>query len=163
MERRIEVYSPGYLFEGARPETTSAPLVINYDDIFEVGYNITSEPSPEIDSIVLISLPSVAHCYDSNQRYIVLDFEASVNYGYLNVTSPLDRYIAPPGYYMLFLLQKKYQSVSGEVRIPSIAKIVKLFSPRQSLRRFTGTLTQQDATKLKTNGLVQILCLCQSP
>ena len=129
MERRIEIYSPGYLFEGARPVITSAPLVINYDDVFEVGYNITAEPSPEIDSIVLISLPSVTHCYDSNQRYLILDFEASVNFGYLNVTAPLDRYIAPPGYYMLFLLQNKSQSISGELRIPSIAKIVKLELP----------------------------------
>ena len=127
MERRIEVYSPGYLFEGARPEITSAPLVVNYDEVFEVWYNVTAEPSSDIDSVVLISLPSVTHCYDSNQRYIVLDFEASVNFGALNVTAPVDEYLAPPGYYMLFLLQKKYQSVSGEVRIPSIAKIVKLF------------------------------------
>jgi len=58
-----------------------------------------------------------------------LDFEASVNFGYLNVTAPLDRYIAPPGYYMLFLLQNKSQSISGELRIPSIAKIVKLELP----------------------------------
>ena len=126
MERRIEKYSPGYLFEGARPEITSAPLVINYDEVFEVWYNVTAEPSPDIDSVVLISLPSVTHCYDSNQRYIVLDFEASVNFGALNVTAPVDEYLAPPGYYMLFLLQKKYQSVSGEVRIPSIARIVRL-------------------------------------
>ena len=129
MERRIEIYRPGYLLEGPGPVITSAPLVINYDDVFEVGYNITAEPSPEIDSIVLISLPSVTHCYDSNQRYIILDFEASVNFGYLNVTAPLDRYIAPPGYYMLFLLQNKSQSISGELRIPSIAKIVKLELP----------------------------------
>jgi hypothetical protein len=125
MERRIEIYSPGYLFEGARPVITSAPLTINYDEEFEVSYDVTSDPAPEIDSIVLISLPSVTHCYDSNQRYLVLDFELSVNFGALNVTAPVDEYLAPPGYYMLYLLQKKYQSVSGEVRIPSIARIAK--------------------------------------
>ena len=129
MERRIEIYRPGYLLEGPGPVITSAPLVINYDDVFEVGYNITAEPSPEIDSIVLISLPSVTHCYDSNQRYIILDFEASVNFGYLNVTAPLDEYVSPPGYYMHFLLQKKSQSISGDLRVPSIAKIVKLELP----------------------------------
>jgi len=129
MERRIEIYRPGYLLEGPGPVITSAPLVINYDDVFEVGYNITAEPSPEIDSIVLISLPSVTHCYDSNQRYLILDFEASVNFGYLNVTAPLDEYVAPPGYYMHFLLQKKSQSISGDLRVPSIAKIVKLELP----------------------------------
>ncbi|MCB0727673.1 MAG: DUF1929 domain-containing protein [Ignavibacteriae bacterium] len=79
-----------------------------------------------INSIVLISLPSVTHCFDSNQRYLILDFIDSPTVGIFNVTSPLDAYIAPPGYYMLFLLQDKSQSNSGEVRIPSVAKIIKL-------------------------------------
>jgi len=34
-----------------------------------------------------------------------------------------------PGYYMHFLLQKKSQSISGDLRVPSIAKIVKLELP----------------------------------
>jgi len=126
MERRIEFFSPGYLFEGPRPLITSAPLVINYDEVFSVAYDVTSEIIPTINSIVLISLPSVTHCFDSNQRYLVLDFEQSLTYGVLDATAPLNRYIAPPGYYMLFLLQDKLQSDSGEVRIPSIAKIIKL-------------------------------------
>lgn len=126
MERRIEFFSPGYLSEGPRPVITSAPLVINYNEVFSVAYNVTADPSPLVNSFVLISLPSVTHCFDSNQRYIILDFEQSITYGVLDVTSPLNEYIAPPGYYMLFLLQDKSQSDSGEVRIPSIAKIIKL-------------------------------------
>ncbi|MBP9192924.1 MAG: DUF1929 domain-containing protein [Ignavibacteria bacterium] len=89
-------------------------------------HDVTGEITPIINSIVLISLPSVTHCFDSNQRYIILDFEASVTFGVLNVTAPLNDFIAPPGYYMLFLLQDKSQSNSGEKRIPSEAKIIKL-------------------------------------
>lgn len=126
MERRIEIYTPGYLLEGPRPVITSAPLVINYDDVFQIGYDVTGEIIPTIDSIVLISMPSVTHCFDSNQRYVILDIEVSATYGVYDVTSPLNEYIAPPGYYMLFLLQDKSHSDSGELRIPSIAKIIKL-------------------------------------
>ena len=126
MERRIEFYSPSYLFEGTRPVITSAPLVINYDDDFDVSYDVTSDPAPIINSIVLISLASITHCFDSNQRYIILDFEETITYGTLSVTAPLNRYIAPEGYYMLFLLQDESQSSSGHIRIPSVAKIVKL-------------------------------------
>ena len=47
-------------------------------------------------------------------------FSESQNFEFENVS---------PGYYMLFLLQKKSQSISGELRVPSIAKIVKLELP----------------------------------
>lgn len=89
-------------------------------------HDVSGEITPIINSIVLISLPSVTHCFDSNQRYLILDFIESVTEGIFDVTSPLDGFIAPPGYYMLILLQDKSQSNSGEVRIPSVAKIIKL-------------------------------------
>ncbi len=107
---------------------TGAPIVLNYDEEFEVAYDVTGETTPIIDSIVLISLSSVTHCFDSNQRYVILDFEDSITNGVFDVTSPMDKYVAPPGYYMLFLLQDPSQSNSGTVRIPSIAKIIRLES-----------------------------------
>ncbi|MBK8553318.1 MAG: DUF1929 domain-containing protein [Ignavibacteria bacterium] len=54
-------------------------FVINYDEVFGVAYDVTGETTPIIDSIVLISLPSVTHCFDSNQRYIILDFPSFYN------------------------------------------------------------------------------------
>jgi len=127
MERRIEFYEPAYLNDGYRPEITEAPITINYgaSNIFSVIINVDVDPAIIIDSIVLISLASVTHCYDSNQRYIILDFIESSK-GKYEVTPPLDRYIAPPGYYMLFVMKDVSQSISGESRIPSKAKIVKL-------------------------------------
>ncbi len=127
MERRIEIYRPGYLFEGSRPVIYEVPKILNYgeDYKFDLVLDVENDPDILIDSIVLISMPSVTHCFDSNQRYVILDFETiSVNKFY--VTPPSDRYIAPPGYYMLFVLKDKSQSWSEQVRIPSIAKIIKL-------------------------------------
>lgn len=37
-----------------------------------------------------------------------------------------DAYKAPPGYYMLFVLKDKTLSTSGDWKIPSVAKFVKL-------------------------------------
>lgn len=125
MERRIEIYSPGYLFEGTRPEIVDAPLFINYGSgQFEIG--IGNDPVKVIDSVVLISLPSVTHCFDCNQRYLILEFTQDGRI--LLVNNPENEYIAPPGYYMLFILLDKSYSNSGDVRIPSIAKIIKLES-----------------------------------
>lgn len=42
------------------------------------------------------------------------------------VAAPENANIAPPGYYMLFVLKPKAASLSGETAIPSIAKVVKL-------------------------------------
>lgn len=130
MERRIEFYEPAYLDDGYRPEITVAPLTINYGagNKFNVKIRVESDPAMIIDSIVLISLPSVTHCYDSNQRYIILDF-SETSKGNFEVTPPANTYVAPPGYYMLFVLKDKTQSDSGLSRIPSKAKIVKLPLP----------------------------------
>jgi len=43
-----------------------------------------------------------------------------------NVYDPENSNLAPPGYYMLFVLKKKTESNSGEWKIPSVAKFVKL-------------------------------------
>ena len=50
-----------------------------------------------------------------NQRYVPLVFSASA--GSLSVTAPANANLAPPGYYMLFIV-----STNG---VPSIARFVK--------------------------------------
>ncbi len=127
MERRIEIYKPGYFFDGIRPLITEAPLTIGYSlsNTFTLKYSLEEEPDIQIESVVLISLPSVTHGFDCNQRFAYLDFSSSSK-GTLQVIPPADEYIATPGYYMLFIVKPKTQSESGETNIPSIAKIIKL-------------------------------------
>ena len=127
MERRIEIFKPGYFFDGYRPEINEAPLTISYgtSNKFNVSIFIEEEPDILIDSFVLISLASVTHCYDSNQRYVILDF-TNPSKGLYEVTPPIDAYVATPGYYMLFAIKDKSQSDSGELRLPSKSKIIKL-------------------------------------
>lgn len=127
MERRIEIFKPGYLFDGHRPVIDTAPLEIENGDTapFELALSIDPLGEPQIDSVVLISMANVTHCFDCNQRYIILDFVALAPQK-LEVMPPLDGYIAPPGYYMLFVLNDISKSNSGLLRIPSVAKIVKV-------------------------------------
>ena len=47
---------------------------------------------------------SVTHSFDMDQRYVGLSFTSGS--GSLNVTGPPNSNIAPPGYYMLFVLNK---------------------------------------------------------
>ena len=59
---------------------------------------------------------SVTHSFDMDQRYVGLSFTAAS--GSLKVSGPPNSNIAPPGYYMLFLVNK-----SGT---PSIASWVQV-------------------------------------
>jgi hypothetical protein len=107
-----EIYSPPYLFKGSRPVITSAPPLISYN----ASFSIATPDTARIASISLLRLGSVTHDFNANQRYLSLSFEPSGN-GF-NVQAPANANIAPPGHYMLFLVD-----TSG---VPSVAAILRL-------------------------------------
>src|SRR6266852_2413369 len=107
-ENHIEIYQPSYLFNSdgsaaVRPRIAAgAPASITYSQSFSV-------PTPDaadIASVVLMKAGSVKHSFDMDQRYVGLSLTAGQTSGSLTVTGPPDSNIAPPGYYMLFLVNK---------------------------------------------------------
>ena len=64
----------------------------------------------------LIELGSVTHAMDQGQRFMWLTFSRVS--GGLKVTAPASRNIAPPGWYLLFLLNGS--------NVPSVAKLIRL-------------------------------------
>jgi hypothetical protein len=107
-----EIYSPPYLFKGARPVIASAPTQIPYGSPFQ----ITSPDAARIASVTLLALGSVTHHFNQAQRFLSLPF--SENGNTLNVQPPASGHEAPPGYYMLFIVD--------ENGVPSVAAIVRL-------------------------------------
>ncbi len=74
-------------------------------------------PSPgDIKRVTWVRLSSVTHAYDQNQRFNNLAFKAGPMG--LQVTPPPDGNHAPPGHYMLFLLNGN--------GVPSVAKIIRI-------------------------------------
>jgi galactose oxidase-like protein len=109
----IEIYEPSYLFKGPRPELTKVPDgPVGYGHYFPVGTTSTG-----ISKAVLVAPITSTHSVDTSQRYLELPI---VNNGrnQLLLKSPETAQAAPPGYYMLFLLDAK--------GVPSIAKWVQL-------------------------------------
>jgi len=113
-EAAIEIYTPPYLFDtndhlitSNRPTITavSSP-VVGYNSALSLGYTSTAG----ITSAVLVRPGSVTHAFDMEQRLIGLCGPAPQQpnctgaNNTLNVTTPPNPNIAPPGYYMLFLL-----------------------------------------------------------
>ncbi|HSV82249.1 MAG TPA: galactose oxidase-like domain-containing protein [Ramlibacter sp.] len=107
-----EVFKPPYLFKGTRPAITSTPTVIGYGQSFTVQ----SDRATSIAKVTLIRLTSVTHSFNENQRLNVLSFTSGA--GAVQVTAPANGNIAPPGHYLLFLVD-----TNG---VPSIGSIVQL-------------------------------------
>ncbi len=109
-----EIFSPPYLFRGDRPTITSSPSVVAYGQTFF----LQTPDGASAASVALIAPGTVTHSYNSNQRYVPLTFTQAP--GGLNVTVPSDANLAPPGYYMMFLLNGSgVPSLASWVRLPA--------------------------------------------
>jgi Domain of unknown function (DUF1929)/PKD domain len=117
-EQHIEIYSPAYLFNpdgsfATRPSITGVPSTgIGYGSAFQVQ----TPDAANISSVVLMRAGAPTHAFDMEQRLVVLSFTAGS--GVLTVTAPPNGNIAPPGYYMLFVI-----NAAG---VPSVAQFVQL-------------------------------------
>src|SRR6266849_4339709 len=110
----IELFSPPYLFRGARPTISDAPATVNFGAQFTVG----SPDAVSIARVTLVRPMAVTHQTESNQRVIELCFlHDHAHPDNLIVVAPdggSPHAFAPKGYYMLFVL-----NVAG---VPSVAK-----------------------------------------
>ncbi len=114
-QANAEIYSPPYLFKGPRPTITSAPALLQYATSFSV---LTPDAS-RIGSVSLIALGAVTHAFNQNQRFVPLTFQVKSDGTGLDVTAPADGRIAPPGPYMLFLVDNTgVPSVAAMTRLP---------------------------------------------
>ncbi len=107
-----EVYTPPYLFKGPRPTIAAAPSSATYGSTI----TLTTPDAANIASVALIKLGADTHAINMDQRYVPLSFSAGS--GSLTVPMPPDGNTAPPGYYMLFIV-----NANG---VPSVAKIVQI-------------------------------------
>ena len=106
-----EFYSPPYLFKGPRPTISSAPVTLGYGADFFVGTSATN-----ISAVNLVRLGAVTHAFNANQRFLKLTFQPAA--GGFTVQAPSSANLAPPGHYMLFIL-----NANG---VPSVASIVQI-------------------------------------
>jgi hypothetical protein len=120
-----EIYSPAYLFKGARPTISQAPSSpLGYGQNFFLG----TPDAADIASVALIRNGSVTHAFNTDQTYVPLTF--SQTSGGLTVQGPANANLAPPGYYMLFIVNKN--------GVPSIAPMVRLPAPYEDTQAPTA-------------------------
>lgn len=125
-----EIYSPPYLFKGARPRITSAPTSVNYGQAFFVQ----TPDASSITKVTWVRLSSVTHSFNQNQRINYLTFTPGA--GRIDITAPSNRNVCPPGHYMLFILNGN--------DVPSVAKIVSV----QDTSVYEGYVDSSDCNQI---------------
>ena len=111
-ERSHEIFSPPYLFKGARPTIGNAPASVGYGQTFAVA----TPNAAQVTEVRWIHIGSVTHAFDFGQRANKLSFTRTATG--VNVTAPPSPDVATPGHYMLFILNRN--------DVPSMAKIIRL-------------------------------------
>jgi len=110
---KVQIYSPPYLFKGARP-MMGAPNTATRGQ--SIAITATPAASRTIAKAVLVAPGSVTHGNDMHQRFINLPITVSGT----SVTAqvPASTSLVPPGYYMLFVVDS--------AGVPSIAKFMRI-------------------------------------
>lgn len=110
-----EIYRPPYLFRGSRPVIEDAPEEIEYGSRFEVQ---VAHDGHAVDSVVLMRVEPVTHNWSWGNRYVKLAVDRH-DPTTLAVQAPALPASAPPGDYMLFVLDEHgVPSVARRVRLP---------------------------------------------
>jgi hypothetical protein len=117
-----EIYSPPYLFKGPRPVISSSPEALRWDVPFYVG------TTGRFDDAVLIAPSAVTHANDMTQRLVPLA-KVAAHAGGVTLQSPPSANVAPPGWYMLFVLDNGVPSVARWVLLSPTAAAVPASPP----------------------------------
>jgi len=116
-EQRIEIYQPAYLFNtdgtlAVRPVVTGVPSQI----VGTTQFTLQVPNAADVAHVTIVREGDNTHSFDMSQRAVGLSFSASS--GQLTVAGPPSAYIAPPGYYMLFVV--------NSAGVPSVGQFVQV-------------------------------------
>jgi len=107
-----ERFFPDY-FDMLRPVISGAPASINYGGNFTIN-----TPNPgDVSEVVLLRSGAVTHGYNMSQRGLELVI-SGLGAGTLDIEEPPHSNLAPPGWYLLFILNSS--------RVPSLGRWVRL-------------------------------------
>jgi len=101
MQQTYEIFSPPYMFASARPVITSAPASLTYG----AQFNIVTPDAASIARVALVRPGATTHADDFDQRYVALKF--GIRSGQLTTTAPPSGNYAPPGNYMLVIVNSR--------------------------------------------------------
>ncbi len=103
-QKNADIFSPPYLFGRGiqnRLEIQSGPETTRWGQTLDFGVSDANR----VDRVTLIGYGGTTHSINFGQRFMELDFTRGANNS-IRVTMPSNRNIAPPQYYMMFVLDR---------------------------------------------------------
>ena len=137
-----QLFKPPYFSKAARPSMLSAPSEIEFDQK-------TFEVTIDKDEFIVkraswIRLGSVTHTVNMNQSLMFLDCQQQRSK--VKVTAPVNKNLAPPGHYMLFLLDADNSPSKPTVDSNGVPNNVIWLKPQERLMSSTATIEAMVAT-----------------
>lgn len=130
-ELRIEIFEPSY-FTANRPQITSWPSNVFYGQTFQ----IQTPQAPSINRVAVVRTGSVTHSFNFDQRYVGLQFSHSGSNA-LSAVAPPNGSVAPPGYYLLFVIDQE--------GVPSTGRFIAFVSkPKEKEKEVKEILKEKD-------------------
>lgn len=120
-QKNAEVFTPPYLLTGdPRPIITGVidEPVLHYGGTAVVGIDPGAVAVESLGRVTLVRLGSVTHQNNMDQRFVDLGCWTRLGDDQIQISAPDDANIAPPGYYMLFLV--------SDAGVPSVAEYVRV-------------------------------------
>ncbi len=119
-EQTAEIYSPPYLFSSGNTPAVR-PVISAVPDEVDYGYSFTvaTAQATSIERAHFIKLGAATHSQNQDQRLVPLMFDRYADR--LVVQVPDSRNDAPPGHYLLFLVDNQ--------GVPSVGSIIKVGQP----------------------------------
>ena len=108
----FERWYPDYYYR-SRPTISNAPASVTWG----AGFTIDTPDAPSIGEVVIMRPGAVTHGFDQNQRLVEMVITARGGTT-IDVQAPPNGNVAPPGWYLLFILNGS--------RVPSVGRWIRL-------------------------------------
>lgn len=139
--KQIELYEPDYIATVNRIQITDAPRLLTWGDSFVVELDRTAT---NVKYAALIRAGSVTHSTNNDQRFVALTINARTG-NTLELSAPPNGNVAPPGYYMLWVVDTNEQPCQ-------LARFVRLASLRCTVVTDRSSFSREEVQALGGGG-----------
>lgn len=142
----VEIFEPDY-YTATRPTITVAPAAVRTGEHFVVN----TPDAAQISRAAMVRSGSMTHAFNSDQRYVELVISQK-DAGRVYLEAPPSAAIAPPGMYLLFLIDQAgvpsegvfvrvdgYCAISGVASQSGRERAGQMAAQLTAVRRFRGT------------------------
>ncbi len=136
-ELRIEIFEPDY-FNAARPTISDCPVSTGY----AYQFLLKTPQANNIRRVALIRCGSDTHGFNMDQRYLSVDFD-KVDNNTLRIQTPADPNVAPPGRYLLWI-------IDNNERPCELARFIRVCDQKALVSSDISTFSVQEVQALGT-------------